>query len=63
MNIIIDAEQIREESYFNLCAIASATGYANPVAALAVTKELVACEKDENGNITSARLLDTKEEA
>ena len=58
--VIVNKDNIRDESYYNLCRIAASTRYPNPLSALATTGESVMCEKDSQGNIFRCELIKEK---
>lgn len=53
---VIDGQNIKGESYYNLVQLVRITGYWNPVGALAETGQSVTVERDECGNITKGKL-------
>lgn len=50
-NVQIDATNIEDQSYFNLCRISDLTGYANPVAAILGSTARWVFSVDTGGNI------------
>lgn len=53
----IDKTNVDQESYYNLIQLCRITGYANPLAALKQTGEVVEVVKDDCGNIVSGRVV------
>lgn len=53
MLVRINHSTIENESFYNLCRIASVTGYANPIAAFKSLGLSVSVIKDDLGNIAS----------
>lgn len=51
--VVINAENIHAESYYNVIQLARITRYANPIAALNQTQQTVRVERDACGNIVS----------
>jgi hypothetical protein len=53
----LDSRTIKQMSFYNLCRISDATGYANPVSAIAATHEAVDVTLDAEGNVLTAQLV------
>ena len=54
---IVTGENVRKETYYNVLQLCRITGYADPIAALTATGEMVDVTRDACGNILSGRLL------
>lgn len=51
MNEIINQVNVGNESFYNLCRIADATKYANPISAFKAHNVTIEVEKDDCGNV------------
>lgn len=55
MEYTITAQNVSNESFYNLCKLVDALGYANPISAIKELNIQVTVEKDECGNVVKVK--------